>query len=105
MKNPHFAGRKFPSPGEVVVYSFSRWVEDGNRLVKRRWALVETNPPRNSWLQTRQDDENRSEAGNSFAPGFEDHIGLTDLPMPQKTHNDYFCLPRLVGATAEACSC
>jgi hypothetical protein len=40
LKNPHFAGRKFPSPGEVVVYSFSRWVEDGNRLAKRRWALL-----------------------------------------------------------------
>jgi hypothetical protein len=62
LKIPHSAGRKFPSPRQVVVYSFSRWVQHGNRLVKRRWALVETNPPRNSRLQTHRDDGTRGEA-------------------------------------------
>jgi hypothetical protein len=41
--------------------------EDGNRPVKRRRALQECTPPRNSWLQTRQDDEARGEAGIGFA--------------------------------------
>ena len=30
------------------------------------------------------------------------HIGLIDLPMPQKTHNKNFCLLRRFGATAVA---
>jgi len=66
--SPHSARSKIPQPCQVVVYSFSRRVENGNRLVKRRWALVETNPPRNSWLQTHQDDETRGGAGKGFAP-------------------------------------
>jgi|SRR5882724_385309 len=37
-----------PSPVQVVVYGFSRWVQYGNRLVKRRRAMLESNPPRNS---------------------------------------------------------
>jgi hypothetical protein len=32
---------------------------------------VETNPPRNSWLQTHQDDEAGGGAIESFAPGME----------------------------------
>jgi len=31
-----------------VVAGSSRVLEHRNRLVKRRWALVETNPPRNN---------------------------------------------------------
>ena len=44
--------------------------------------LVETNLPRNSWLQTHQDDEARGGADDGLAPGSEQHIGLIDLPMP-----------------------
>ena len=44
--------------------------------------MLESNPPRNSWLQTHQDDEVRSEAGNGLAPVPEQRIGLIDLPMP-----------------------
>ena len=45
--------------------------------------MVETNPPRNSWLQTHQDDGARGEAANGFAlRPKQEHIGLIDLPMP-----------------------
>jgi len=71
LKIPHFAGRKFPSPGRVVVYSFGWWNQNDFQPVKRRRALVETNLPRNSWSQTHQDDETRSEVRNGLAPGFE----------------------------------
>lgn len=40
----------------------------GKRPVKRRWALQECNPPRNSWLQTHQDDGTRDGAGNGSVP-------------------------------------
>jgi len=52
LKFPHSAGRKFPTPGEVVVDGSGRPVQHGGRPVKRRRALVETNPPRNSRLET-----------------------------------------------------
>lgn len=86
LKIPQSTGRKIPSPQQVVVDGFIRLLEVGNRLVKRRWALVETNPPRNSWPQTHQDDEARDEAGRGIVPGPGIVIGLIDLPMPQKTH-------------------
>jgi hypothetical protein len=63
LKFPHSAGRKFPTPEKVVVDSSGRRMQHRNRPVKRKWALVETNPPRNSWPQTHQDDEAGGEAG------------------------------------------
>jgi hypothetical protein len=87
LKIPQSTGRKFPYPRQVVVDGFSRLVEHRNRLVKRRWALVETNPPRNSWPQTHRDDERaRGEAGSGLVPRTERFIGSIDLPMPRKTH-------------------
>jgi hypothetical protein len=71
LKIPHFAGRKFPSPGRVVVYSFGCWIQNEFQPVKQRRALVETNLPRNSWPQTHQDDETRGEAEEVLAPGSE----------------------------------
>jgi len=82
LKIPHFAGRKFPSPCRVVVYSFGWWIQNEVQPVKRRWALVETNLPGNSRPQTHRDDEARGEAGNGLAPGAERHIGSIDLLMP-----------------------
>jgi len=66
----------------VVVYSFGRFLENRIRSVKRRWALVETNPPGNSWPQTHRIDEPRGEAEFSFAPGFHKYIEPIDLLMP-----------------------
>jgi hypothetical protein len=54
LKIPHISGRKFPSPREVVVESSNQPVQDGHRLVKRRRAMQECTPPRNSWPQTHQ---------------------------------------------------
>src|SRR3984957_9927454 len=89
LKIPHFAGRKFPSPHRVVVYSFGCRIQNEFQPVKRRRALVETNLPRNSWPQTHQDDEARGGADDDLAPGSEQYIGLIDLPMPKKTHNEW----------------
>jgi hypothetical protein len=39
-------------------------------------------------------------------PAFcEEQIGLIDLPMPEKTHNEWFRLPRLFGAVAGGSAC
>jgi hypothetical protein len=78
LKIPHFAGRKFPSPGWVVVYSFGWWNQNDFEPVKRRRALVATNLPRNSWPQTHQDDEARGGAHDGPAPGSGQHIGLIE---------------------------
>jgi hypothetical protein len=43
--------------------------QNENEPVKRRWTLVETNPPRNSWLETHQDDEARGGAQFGSVPG------------------------------------
>jgi hypothetical protein len=65
-------------PCQVVVYSFSRWVQYGNRPAKRRRAMLESNPSRNSRSQTHQDDEIRGEAGNDFAPAFQSKLNTSD---------------------------
>ena len=70
LKIPHYTGRKFPSPREVVVYKIGWPMQDGIQPVKRRRAMQECNPPRNSWLQTHQDDEPQGGAGHGFALGF-----------------------------------
>jgi hypothetical protein len=41
------------------------------RSAKRRQALVETNPPRNSRSQTHQNDGTRGEAVNGLAPALQ----------------------------------
>jgi hypothetical protein len=38
------------------------WLQHRFRPVKRRWALVETNPPRNIRLQSHEDDEAQGQA-------------------------------------------
>lgn len=63
--------------------------------------MLESNPPRNSRSQTHQDDEARGEAVEGLALGVnKEHIGLIDLLMPQKTHNERLRLERLLGASA-----
>ena len=48
LKIPHFAGRKFPIPWRVVVDGFGCTPDNETQPVKRRRALVATNPLRNS---------------------------------------------------------
>ena len=48
IENSHYTDRKFLTFGEVAVYSFSRWTQDRDRPVKRRRAMQECTPPRNS---------------------------------------------------------
>src|SRR5205823_8042187 len=69
LKIPHCAGRKFPSPRRVVVYRFGWRMVNKIQPVKRRRAMQECNPPRNSWLQTHQDDEPRGGARDGLALG------------------------------------
>jgi len=40
---------------------------------------------------------------SSVSPGFEYYIGLANLLMHKKTHNDRFCRPRPFGPPAGAC--
>jgi len=59
--------------------------------------MLESNPPRNSRLQTHRDDGRGGET-KGFAPLLQhEHIGLIDLPMPQKTQM-MSRLPRLLAA-------
>ncbi|PYV05592.1 MAG: hypothetical protein DMG26_05005 [Acidobacteria bacterium] len=39
------------------MYSEGVFLQDERRLVKRRRAMLESNPPRNSQLETHRDDE------------------------------------------------
>ena len=97
LKIPHSAVRKFPSPGEVVVYSFDRRMEYKIRPVKRRRAMQECNPPRNSWLQTHQDDEPRGGARDGLALGSKRTTHRIDrFAHALKTQSAR--LPRLLGA-------
>lgn len=75
------------------------------RLAKRRQALLESNPPRNSQLETRRDDE----AGAALSP-FPDRFnraGSKDFPTPEKTHPascraaaSFCCVRRLASNSA-----
>jgi len=61
---------------------------------------VETNPPRNSRSQTHQNDGTRGEARQKTSPRhfqIQNQIGLIDLLMPQKTHNESFSRLKLFG--------
>jgi hypothetical protein len=63
---PQVAGRKFPSHRKVVVDSFDGSTQDVDQSVKRRRALLENNPPRNSRLGTHPDDEQGAAAVAPF---------------------------------------
>jgi hypothetical protein len=69
VENSSFRRSKIPQLPQGGGLQFqpvdARW----NRLVKRRWAMLESNPPRNSWLQTHQDDGPGGEAEEDLVPG------------------------------------
>ena len=44
--------------------------------------MLESNPPRNSWLQTHRDDDAGAKPERASSPGFNNNIGLIDLLMP-----------------------
>src|ERR1700738_3725807 len=69
----YFADRKFPLPIHSCLTGSAVRVQHGEQPVKRRQAMLESNPPRNSRWQTHQDDEAGDEAGNSFPPGKKTH--------------------------------
>jgi hypothetical protein len=58
------------------------------RLVKRRRALVETNPPRNSQLQLIEADERWGQVTQPVPSVFPLQHRIERLPMPQKTHKE-----------------
>ena len=103
-KNPQSSGRKFPSPCWVVVYSFGWRMVHRIQPVKRRRALLESNSPRNSRLQTHQDDETQGEADERFA------LGVKRIPhridrFAHALKTQMLRLPRPLGATARESSC
>jgi hypothetical protein len=73
LKIPQSSGRKFPSPGEVVVDSSGYPVHHDKRLVKRRRAMQECNSPRNSRTQTHQGDEAEERGWNQLRPWHKDN--------------------------------
>ena len=66
--SPLFRSKNPPPSGDYGL-QFQPAVEEWNWLVKRRRALVETNPPRNSRPQTHRDDGLGGAAVNGFASG------------------------------------
>ena len=103
LKIPQTAGREFLSPREVVVDCVGQWVQHRFWPVKRRRALLESNPPRNSRPETHRGRwegrgvkaapfilaRGRPTGGGIRLPARRvlPHIGPIDLGMPQKTHN------------------
>lgn len=66
--------------------------------------MLESNPPRNSWLQTHQDDGPRGGARDGFVLGEERTPHRIDrFAHALKTQN--VRLPRLLGAPARESSC
>ena len=66
--------------------------------------MQECNPPRNSWLQTHQDDGARGEAGRGFALGFvQGPYRIDRFAHALKTQS--VRLPRPLGALARESSC
>ena len=66
--------------------------------------MLECNPPRNSWLQTHQDDGSRGGARNGFALG----VKRTPHRIDRFAHaleNSNVRLPRPLGALARESSC
>jgi hypothetical protein len=99
-----------------VVDCVGQWVQHRFWPVKRRRALLESNPPRNSRPETHRGRwEGRGVKAGPFilargrptgggirlpARRVLPHIGPIDLVMPQKTHNQGPRFPRLFGAPA-----
>ncbi len=73
--------------------------------MKRRQALQECNLPRNSWLQTHQDDETRGGAGRGLAPNHEAEHRIDRFAHASKTHAEGLRLLRLFGAAAIGSGC
>ncbi len=71
------------------------------RLVKRKRALVETNPPRNSQLKLIDADERWGQV-QLLLPEFLIPHRIDRFPMPQKTHRES-C--RAAASTVCAASC
>jgi hypothetical protein len=67
--------------------------------------MQECNPPRNSWLQTHQNDETRGGAGKGLAPDLEFEHRIDRFAHTSKTHNEWFRLPRLFSAAAAESVC
>ena len=104
LKIPQSAGGKFPSPRRVVVYRFASRMVHTLHPVKRRRALLESNSPRNSRLQTHQDDETRGEAVSGLALGLKRTPHRIDR-FAHALKTQTFRLPRPLGAPARCSSC
>lgn len=63
--------------------------------------MQECNPPRNSWLQTHQNDGSRGEA-EGFVLGLKIGHRIDRFAHALKTHNEWFRLPRLFAAAADS---
>src|SRR3954447_18863164 len=76
---------------------------------KRRQALQECNLPRNSWLQTHQDDETRGGAERGLAlglaPNRKAEHRIDRFAHASKTHAEWLRLLRLLGAAAIGSAC
>jgi hypothetical protein len=66
--------------------------------------MLESNPPRNSQLQTHRSDGSGGGTEDGFASTLCERHRLIDLPMPQKTHSE-FLLPRLLVELASCSLC
>ena len=67
--------------------------------------MQECNPPRNSWLQTHQDDGTRGGARNSFASNLRSTHRIDRFAHASKTHIEWLRLPRLFAAAAGGSAC
>jgi hypothetical protein len=71
-------------------------------------AMVETNPPRNNWPQTHQDDGTGGEADKGRASDLKRTADRIDrFADALKKHDEWLRLPRLFGAAAgeSVCCC
>ena len=104
LKIPHCTGRKFPSPRQVVVYSFGWRMVHSIQPVKRRRALLESNSPRDSRLQTHQDDGTQGEAEDGLALGLKRSPHRIDR-FAHASKTQTLRLLRPLGATARESPC
>jgi hypothetical protein len=66
LRIPQYSGREFPSPEEVVVYSFGLVNGTQNPDSEAEAGNAGLQPATNSWLQTHQDDGTQGGARNGF---------------------------------------